>query len=149
MKKILPFFEFLDVAKPYRFGRAAAGCLLKSAKGWKSEEEISMKIERRTIDWINTGKNLRLLRNDNLALRRYVCKTLRRKHGECDGQDCESCRFEMDLSISQAELAEVFHVSENMLLNWEKARSKPALEDLLFYADICGLSLFDVVVFKE
>jgi DNA-binding XRE family transcriptional regulator len=105
-------------------------------------------MERKTIDWKKTGRNLKLLRQDNLLLRRYVCRTLRMKHGECDGEDCIRCRFEMDPNISQAELAEVFHVSESMLLNWENARSKPSLEDLLFYADICGLTLFDVVVFE-
>ena len=106
-------------------------------------------IKRRTVDWKKTGRNLKLLRNDNLSLRRYVCRTLRMRSGECDGQDCQACRFEMDASISQAELATVMNVSENMLLNWENARSKPSLEDLLFYADICGLTLFDVVVFEE
>ena len=106
-------------------------------------------MQRKTIDWKRTGQNLRLLRQDNLSLRRYVCRTLRVKHGECDGEDCASCRFEMDANISQAELAEVFHVSESMLLNWENARSKPSLEDLLFYADICGVDLFEVVVFEK
>ena len=105
-------------------------------------------MKRRTVDWKKTGRNLKLLRNDNLSLRRCVCRTLRMRSGDCDGLDCQHCRFEMDASISQAELAAVMNVSENMLLNWETARSKPSLEDLLFYADICGLTLFDIVVFE-
>ena len=52
-------------------------------------------MKRRTIDWKKTGRNLRLLRNDNLSLRRYVCRTLRMRSGECDGVDCQNCRFEM------------------------------------------------------
>ncbi len=107
------------------------------------------KINRRFVDWQNTAKNLRLLRNDNIELRRYVCFVLRTKRNDCDGKSCDTCRFDMDNSISQAELAEVFNVSESIVANWENARSQPSIDDLLFYAQICKLSLDDILIYVE
>ena len=107
------------------------------------------KIERKFVDWGKTSKNLRLLRNDNLNLRRYVCFALRTKREECEGRNCETCRFDMDNSISQAELAQVFNVSESMVANWETGRSIPSVDDLLFYATICRLPLGDILVFQD
>ncbi len=103
-------------------------------------------IERKYIDWTNTAKNLKLLRRDNLNLRRYVCNRLNYDKGECDGE-CETCKFDMDESISQLELAKVFNVSESMIVNWENNKSRPQLDDLIFYSQICKLDLFDVIVF--
>ncbi|MBQ8374794.1 MAG: helix-turn-helix transcriptional regulator [Clostridia bacterium] len=108
-----------------------------------------METERKFVDWEKTAKNLRLLRRDDLALRRFVCRALRVKRGECEGEDCKNCKFEMDHSISQAELAEVFCVSENIVVNWENNKSRPSLDDLLFYCQICGKDLFEVVVLKK
>ena len=107
------------------------------------------KIERKFVDWGKTSKNLRLLRNDNLNLRRYVCFVLRTKREECDGKSCDTCRFDMDNSISQAELAQVFSVSESMVANWETGRSIPSVDDLIFYAEICKLPLDDILVFQN
>lgn len=104
-------------------------------------------IERKYVDWQKTAINLRLLRQDNLNLRRYVCRAIRVKNEECDGTSCDSCKFEMDPSISRAELATVFNVSESVVFNWENGKSLPTLDDLIFYAQICGLDLFDVVIF--
>lgn len=108
-------------------------------------------VKRKLIDWEKTGKNLKLLRNDNLNLRRYVCRELNARNKElgCKGADCAICKFEMDNSISQAELAQVFHVTESRIVNWENSKSKPALEDLIFYSQICGIGLFDVIVFAD
>lgn len=103
------------------------------------------KINRITIDWSNTAKNLKLLRQDNLNLRRYVCSQLYYGERNCVS-DCNDCKFDMDHSISQAELAKVFNVSEGSVVNWESERSKPSLEDLLFYSQICKIDLFDVLV---
>lgn len=105
--------------------------------------------ERKYIDWNKTGKNLKLLRCDNILLRKYVCRALRTASNDCDGVDCDNCRFDMDNSISQAELAKVFNVSENMVANWENNRSTPSLEDLIFYSQICGISLEDIIVFRK
>ena len=55
----------------------------------------------------------------------------------------------MDHSISQAELAKVFNVSESMVVNWENSKSRPQLDDLIFYSRICGINLYDVIVFEE
>ena len=77
-----------------------------------------------------------------------MCSRLNYDKGECSGE-CETCRFDMDESISQLELAKVFNVSESMIVNWENNKSRPQLDDLLFYSQICGLDLYDVVVFCE
>ena len=107
-----------------------------------------IELKRKYIDWANTAKNLKLLRRDNINLRRYVCSQLNYDKGECSGE-CETCRFDMDESISQLELAKVFNVSESMIVNWENNNGRPQLDDLLFYSQICGLDLYDVVVFCE
>ena len=107
-----------------------------------------IELKRKYIDGANTAKNLKLLRRDNINLRRYVCSQLNYDKGECSGE-CETCKFDMDESISQLELAKVFNVSESMIVNWENNKSRPQLDDLLFYSQICGLDLYDVVVFCE
>ena len=106
------------------------------------------KIERICIDWSKTAKNLKLLRQDNLNLRRYVCSQLNYGERNCTG-DCGKCKYDMDHSISQAELSKVFNVSESSVVNWESERSKPSLEDLIFYSQICKIDLFDVLVTKK
>lgn len=109
------------------------------------------RIERKIIDWEKTSKNLKLLRADNINLRRHVCRELnmRKKVYGCDGAACDTCKYEMDNSISQAELAKVFHVNESRIVNWENNKSKPTLEDLIFYSQLCGIELFDIVVFQK
>ena len=106
-------------------------------------------IERKFVNWEKTSKNLKMLRNDNLSLRRYVCFVLKTGRKDCDGLNCLNCKFDMDTSISQAELAKVFNVSESMVANWENNRSQPSIDDLLFYAQICDLDLKDIIVFDE
>ena len=102
---------------------------------------------RKVIDWEKTAKNLKLLRNDNINLRKYVCRELnKKKEYGCVGMNCDVCKFKMDNSISQAELAQVFHVSEGRIVNWENNKSKPTIEDLIFYSQICGIDFFDVIV---
>lgn len=105
-------------------------------------------IQRKYIDWGKTAINLRLLRNDNLNLRRYVCMVLNRNSGDCDGA-CDNCKFDMDNSISRGELAKVFNVSESCVVNWERGTSRPTLDDLIFYSEICNINLYDVVVFEN
>ena len=105
-----------------------------------------MKIYRDIIDWEKTGRNLQLLREDNIELRRSVCSALKHDSGECSGE-CDKCRFEMDNHISRKELATVFGVSENVIFNWENGRTSPALEDMLFYAKISKLQLTDIIIF--
>ena len=105
-------------------------------------------VKRKFIDWANTAKNLKLLRRDNLNLRKFVCRELNYDKGECNGV-CESCKFDMDHSISQTELAKVFNVSESMIVNWENNKSRPQLDDLIFYSQICQIDLYDVIVFSD
>ena len=105
-------------------------------------------IQRQYVDWGRTAKNLKLLRQDNINLRRYVCSRLYYGKRDC-AADCADCKFDMDHSISQAELAKVFNVSESMVVNWENSKSRPQLDDLIFYSRICGIDLYDVIVFEE
>lgn len=105
-------------------------------------------IKRKYIDWTKTAKNLKLLRQDNINLRRYVCSRLYYGKRDCVA-DCADCKFAMDHSISQAELAKVFNVSESMVVNWENNKSRPQLDDLIFYSQICQIDLYDVIVFAE
>ena len=105
-------------------------------------------IQRQYIDWVKTAKNLKLLRQDNINLRRYVCSQLYYGKRDC-AVDCAKCKFGMDHSISQAELAKVFNVSESMVVNWEKNKSRPHLDDIIFYSQICQIDLYDVIVFSD
>lgn len=106
-------------------------------------------IKRKYIDWKKTSIRLRMLRLDNRNLRRYVCYTLKSEENNCSAEDCETCTYDMDYSISQKELAAVFNVSENVIVNWESGKTNPPLEDLMFYAQICGISLDQVIVMAE
>lgn len=106
------------------------------------------RIFRKYIDWPKTAKNLKLLRQDNINLRRYVCSQLYYGKRDCV-TDCAECKYDMDHSISQAELAKVFNVSESMVVNWENNKSRPQLEDLIFYGQICGIDLYEVIVFAN
>ncbi len=105
-------------------------------------------IKKKIINWDKTSENLKLLRLDNMNLRRYVCHELKYKDANCNG-NCEQCKYEMDHNISRLELAQVFFVSEHSITNWETKRSNPSIEDLLFYCDICEIDLDKILVFEE
>lgn len=110
-----------------------------------------MDIKRKVIDWKQTGINLKLLRCDNLELRKYVCRHLSlslTKGHICKAVNCDNCT-DMDTQISQSELAVVMNVSDYMIANWETNRTVPTLEDLLMYCDICQLDLLDIIVFQQ
>ena len=104
-------------------------------------------IHRKYINWKKTGKNLMLLRNDNLNLRRNVCKTLNFDKGECGGE-CDTCKYEMDNNISRPELAKIFNVSESVVFNWENGKTPVALDDILFYCQLAEIELLDILVFE-
>lgn len=103
-------------------------------------------IKRKYIDWRKTGKRLLNLRTGNTNLRRYVCWYLKYDKGNCSG-DCGNCEYEMDASISRSELAAVFTTTESVIFNWENGKTSPELEDLLLYAEICGIPLEQIVVY--
>lgn len=105
-------------------------------------------IRKQYIDWDKTSKCLRMLRLDNRNLRRYVCYKLKAEENNCRAEDCDNCTFDMDSSISQKELAAVFNVSESVVVNWESGKTNPPLEELMFYAQICGLTLDDIIVMQ-
>ena len=102
--------------------------------------------QRKLIDWQKTGKNLQLLRNDNIYLRRNVCNALNYDKGKCS-RKCEECRYDMDNSISRAELARVFQVSESVVFNWENGKTPVSIEDMLFYCQIANVSLSEIIVY--
>ena len=106
------------------------------------------RIARKFIDLKKTGRNLQLLREDNVELRRAVCGALKHDKGDCGGE-CTHCRFEMDNHISRKELSDVFGVTENVIFNWETGRTAVSYEDLLFYAQLSQTELDDIVVFVE
>ena len=103
--------------------------------------------KRKIIDWEKTGKNLQLLRIDNISLRRCVCNALSDKE-RCSGR-CDECKFEMDTSISRTELAEVFCVSESVVFNWENGKTPVPVEELLFYCQLADVELEDVLVYRD
>ncbi len=103
-------------------------------------------ISRKHINWEKTGRNLLILRNDNLALRRNVCRALNYDKNECSGL-CEDCRYDIDMNISRAELAKIFNVSDSVIFNWESGKTPVGLEDMLFYCAISGVKPEDIIVF--
>lgn len=103
-------------------------------------------IHRNFIDWKKTGRNLQLLREDNIELRRSVCGALKHDSGDCSG-NCRDCKYEMDNHISRKELADVFGVSESVIFNWENGRTVVDYENLLFYSQLSQISLNEIVVF--
>lgn len=102
--------------------------------------------DRKFINWEKTGKKLQLLREDNIELRRFVCRALKHDFAECSA-DCGDCVYEMDSHISRKELAEVFGVSESVVFNWERGKTPVSLEDILFYAQISEQDLNNLLVF--
>lgn len=105
-------------------------------------------ILRKFVDWKKTGRNLQLLREDNIELRRVVCSALKHDKSDCSGA-CDECVYEMDNHISRKELAEVFGVSESVIFNWESGRTLIDYENLLFYAQLAKLPLDEIVIFME
>lgn len=104
-------------------------------------------IQRKIINPIKTGLSLKNLRCNNLELRRYACFFHRTREDICEGVNCEQCTFEMDISISQAELAALFNVSDNVIANWESGKTVPSYEDLLFYSSLTKLPIDKIVIF--
>ena len=102
---------------------------------------------RKLIDWQKTGANLLGLRNDNLQLRRYVCRELG-AGGEVCAPSCADCKFELDDKISRAELALVIGVSENTVMEWESGNTPVSLEEMLFYCQMAAVDLTEIVVYR-
>ena len=106
------------------------------------------KIERKVIDWKKTGIRLQRLRTNDMKLRRYVCWSLKYDAGECTGE-CAECEYDIDASISRAELATVLCTSESVVFNWEKGKTPVGIEDLVMYSEITGCSLDDIIVYVK
>lgn len=87
-----------------------------------------------------------MLREDNIKLRRQVCKALKHNDANCSG-DCGICEFEMDNHISRKELADIFGVSPSVIFNWESGRTAVGYENLLFYAQLAETDVKDIVIF--
>ena len=106
------------------------------------------KIYRKFVDWKKTGRNLQLLREDNIELRRAVCGALKHDTGNCSAK-CSECRWEMDNHISRKELSGVFGVSESVIFNWERGNTVVDYENLLFYAQLANVEIGDIVIFMD
>ena len=89
-----------------------------------------------------------MLREHNFELRRAVCSALKHDKGDCSGL-CNECKFEMDNHISRKELAEVFGVSDSVIFNWENGKTVVDYENLLFYAQLSGLTVDEIVIFMD
>lgn len=105
-------------------------------------------LHRNFVDWKKTGKNLQLLREDNIELRRCVCSALKHDKSECS-EPCSRCKYEMDNHISRKELSDVFGVSESVIFNWENGRTEVDYENLLFYAQLSKLDIKEIVIFMD
>ena len=105
-------------------------------------------INRKFVDWKKTGKNLQLLREDNIELRRSVCGALKHDKSDCS-VECGECKFEMDNHISRKELSQVFGVSESVIFNWENGRTVIDYENLYFYSQLSKVDINDIVIFME
>ena len=105
-------------------------------------------IRRKFVDWDKTGKNIQLLREDNIELRRCVCGALKKDKSDCT-TSCDECKFEMDKHISRKELAEVFGTTDNIIFNWETGKTPVDYENLLFYSQLSKLELDDIIVFID
>ena len=106
------------------------------------------KIERKIINWKKTGIRLQRLRTNDMRLRRYVCWSLRYEDGECSGE-CDVCEYDIDASISRAELARVLCTSESVVFNWEKGKTPVGIEDLYMYSEITGRSIDEILVYEN
>lgn len=99
------------------------------------------------VDWGKTAHMLKFLRERNEKLRKNVCKILNSK--SCaNGGVCENCEYDMDLNISQKELATVLGYSTNSIINFENGRSRPDVDALLAYSELCELNIMDVIVLE-
>ncbi len=96
------------------------------------------------IDWESVSLKLYELRVHNLNLRRYVC-FYTRNHGDCHSLNCLDCKKNMDRAISQSELGEALGWGLSSIQNWETGRSKPSIEVLIYYAQICQISLEEIL----
>lgn len=108
------------------------------------------KIERRTIDWVKTGKRLQMLREHDIDFIRYACFACHFNEGNCSGE-CENCGFDKDLDhkITREELAMIFSVTDAVVNNWETGRTAVPLEELYLYCDISNKTLEELVVFEK
>ena len=106
------------------------------------------RIVRKFVDRKKTGRNLQLLREDNIDLRRAVCSALKHDKDACS-EMCENCKYDMDNHISRKELADVFGVTENVIFNWETGRTVVDYENLLFYSQLSKQKIDDIVIFMD
>ena len=126
----------------YIEGRYILEVINMLGKGLNTE----IKLTRKKIDWKKTGRNLQLLRNDNINLRRTVCQQLNFHKGNCSGM-CATCKYDMETAISRTELARIFYVSESVIFNWESGKTPVSLEDIIFYCELAGVTMDDIIVF--
>lgn len=101
----------------------------------------------REINWMLTANNIKRLRLHNDNLRHEVCKKLS-KNG-CKEISCENCNLlTADNQISARELADYLNFSLNIVTNIENGRTIPSAEFLLRIADLCNITIEEVLVIE-
>lgn len=104
-------------------------------------------VTRPSVDWTTTGRKLCDLRLHDYKFRKAVCSILRNDGACC--RDCSTCdKLSMDHHVTQDELAKVMNVSSSVVHNWESGRSEPHLEYLLWYSELAGCNIYDLLIFE-
>lgn len=99
------------------------------------------------VDWDATAKNLAYLRTSNDNLKRNVCRILNK---DCAGS-CLKCSpiNRINMRVEQKELGEVFFTGSTTIANWENGRSKPSIEQILYYKELCETELDQILIFTK
>lgn len=107
-------------------------------------------ITQKRVNWRATGRKLEELRRANRFLRENVCyyNKSRIEKTTCKSECCD-CATQIDNSISRRELGDLFGLSPTVIGNYETGRSFVPYEVLLFYCQLSGLKLEDIIVFEE
>lgn len=50
----------------------------------------------------------------------------------------------VNANLSQGEMARLMGKSQNTLIDWEKGRKKPRVDELQKYCEICGCDMSDI-----
>ena len=93
------------------------------------------------------------MRERNENLRRQVCSKIHNVKGVCElgrSGDCAQCAtYLMDHQITQTELAQALYISTSVITNVEGNRSRPNVELLYAYSQLCGCKMEDLLVVKD
>lgn len=123
---------------------------IEKAKNLQKNLQAIIHIENNNVDWGATSKKLTDLRENNLKLREKVCQNLdiKKKKG-CQEACCKTCSKSSSCALVQDALSKLFKVSKKTIKKWEENKSKPTLDQLMYYSELCQLEIFDVVILNQ